>query len=171
MREVWKDIPKYEGFYKVSNLGRVKSLPRLLKNRYSIFLSKEKLLTPKKNGNGYLWVKLCVGGEKSFAVHRLVMLAFVGKSDLVVNHLDLNKLNNRLDNLEYCTRRENVHHYEKSVKRASAYIGVCFDKSRGKWTAKMKIKGKTVNLGRYTTELEAYHTIKKHNDTSKRLSN
>jgi len=171
MREVWKDIPGYEGFYQVSSMGRVKSLPRLLKNRYNNFLSKEKFLTPIKNSSGYLWVKLCVGGEKSFAVHRLVMLAFVGESDLVVNHLDLNKLNNRIDNLEYCTRRENVHHYEKSVKRASAYIGVSFDKTRGKWTAKMKIKGKTINLGRYNTELEAYHTIKEYNDSPKRLSN
>lgn len=159
MVEIWKDIPNYVGLYQVSNLGNVKSLSRPIKQRYVYYISKEKLLTPKVNSGGYLWVKLCRTGEKSFAVHILVALAFIGERDPlnVVNHKDGNKLNNHLDNLEYCTHRENAHHYEKSVKSTSKYIGVSYDSNRKKWCSKIKVKGKTVNLGRFENEVDAYH--------------
>lgn len=156
--EIWKDIKSYEGLYQVSNYGRVKSLPKKLKNRFGYYISKEKLLTPCKNSGGYLWVKFTKEKiEKSFAVHRLVLCNFFNDSNLVVNHKDSNKLNNHIDNLEFLTQRQNVHHYEKTQKRASKYIGVCFDKNRNKWSAKIKVNGKTINLGRFNTELEAHN--------------
>lgn len=169
--EIWKPIPGYENYYQVSNYGNIKSLPRILKNGYATYLSKEKLLTPKKNSTGYLWVKLCIGNEKSFSVHRLVMLAFIGKSDLIVNHKDLDKTNNKLDNLEYCTIKENVYHYEKSIKRSSKFIGVSYDITRKKWTAKYKKNKKTINLGRFNSEIEAYNAIKPYINAPTRLSN
>ena len=168
--EIWKDVPNYEGIYQVSNLGNVKSLSRLLRNKYNTFVSKEKLLTPKIASTKYYFVKLCRNGEKTLAVHRLVMMAFAGVSTLDVNHKDLNKLNNNLDNLEYCTRKENVYHYEQHQLRSSKYIGVGFDKARNKWTAKYKKEGKTVNLGRFETELEAYNVVKQYINATPRLS-
>lgn len=169
--ENWKDVPGYENFYQVSDLGRVKSLSRKLLNRYGFYRTKDKILTPKKNKSGYYFVKFCVGNHKTFAVHRLVMLTFVGHSDLDVNHKDFDKSNNTLNNLEYCTRKQNVYHFELHAKRYSKYIGVSYDKHRKKWCAKYKLNKKTINLGRFAKEEEAYNAVKKYIDAPERLSN
>lgn len=107
--EVWKDIPSYEGLYQVSNLGNVKSLNFHREN-------KECILKTHKNRCGYLEVRLYKKGtSKVYSIHRLVMLAFVGESNLTVNHKDENKENNRLCNLEYMTKKENVR-YSQAFK-------------------------------------------------------
>jgi len=101
LKEIWKDIPNYEGLYQMSNLGRVKSLK----------FGKEKIIKPQENSRGYIQVGLCKEGErKFFKVHRLVMLLFVGASDLQVNHINGIKTDNRLENLEYCTGSQNMKH-------------------------------------------------------------
>jgi len=101
VNEVWKDIPEYEGLYQVSNLGKVKSL----------WFGKERILKPITHTNGYHHVNIYRGGaRKKILVHRLVMLAFVGESDLQVNHVNGDKTDNRLENLEYCTAVENHQH-------------------------------------------------------------
>ena len=100
-KEIWKDIPNYEGMYQVSNLGRVKSLKR----------GKQHFLKCWEHCSGYIHVGLSINFKrKTFKVHRLVMLAFVGESDLQVNHKNGIKADNRLENLEYCTRSENIIH-------------------------------------------------------------
>ena len=100
--EVWKDIPGYENKYQVSNYGNVKSL-NYHRER------KEKILKPKKDKYGYLCVGLLKNNKtRWFTIHRLVMLVFIGESKLTVNHKDENKENNRLDNLEYMTSKDNV---------------------------------------------------------------
>ena len=102
--EIWKDIPNYEGLYQVSNLGNIKSLNYLR-------TGKEVVLRPRLNGNGYYRAVLSNQGKvKNKYVHRLVMLAFVGESELTVNHKNGVKTDNRLENLEYCTRSENMQH-------------------------------------------------------------
>lgn len=98
MEEVWKDIPNYEGLYEVSNFGNVYSVRKKIR------------LKPGDNGYGYLSVVLCKNGiQTNYKVHRLVMLAFIGEppAGCEVNHIDGNKSNNRLDNLEYITSSEN----------------------------------------------------------------
>jgi len=104
MEEVWKDIEGYEGLYQISNFGNVKSLNYRRTNE-------EKLLVPKTNNDGYLWVQLFGGARnRCFLVHRLVACAFVenpGKYDYV-NHKDENKANNKASNLEWCTHLYNV---------------------------------------------------------------
>jgi hypothetical protein len=154
--EIWKDIKGYEGVYQISNLGRIKSLPRKLKNRYSFFYSKEKILNSNVGYGGYRFQKL---KDKMFSVHRLVAEYFVDKPEgkNTVNHKDLNILNNNASNLEWISQRENSHHYTLTRKRTSRYIGVCFDKNRNKWKARIKINDKTINLGRFDSELEAYN--------------
>lgn len=103
-KEIWKDIPNYEGMYQVSNLGRVKSFNY---NR----TGKEGVLKPKPHRDGYFQVMLYKGGRgKMNKIHRLVILAFLGQSDLQVNHINGIKTDNRLENLEYCTGSENIRH-------------------------------------------------------------
>jgi len=101
-KEIWKDIPEYEGLYQASSLGRVKSL----------WFGKDKILKLHNNAwGGYMRVALRKEGEKkNFSVHRIIMLAFIGESDLQVNHKNGLKADNRLDNLEYCTQSENTTH-------------------------------------------------------------
>jgi hypothetical protein len=85
-KEIWKDVPSYEGLYQVSNLGRVKSLK----------FGKEKILKSGTNTKGYFYVILCNKNTQPFSIHRLVMRAFVGESDLQVNHKNGIKTDNRL---------------------------------------------------------------------------
>lgn len=105
MQEVWKDIEGYEGHYQISNFGNVKAL--YYRNKYGI-INREKILKPVFNRK-YYQINLCSEGKtKIYLIHRLVASAFLGKSNLQVDHIDGDKLNNRLDNLEYVTPRENT---------------------------------------------------------------
>lgn len=133
MKEIWKDISGYEGFYLVSNMGRVKSLPYEIKyiNKYGVETTtniKGKILNPSKvgrgwdDGDGYLSVTLHNRSKnRRFLVHRLVAKAFVPNPDgkPQVNHIDGDKANNRADNLEWCTREENMRHAYYTLKRLS----------------------------------------------------
>ena len=104
MEEVWKDIKDYEGLYQVSNMGRVKSLPKLKKTPTTTFMTKE-IIKKANICKGYLRLGLKKDGiTKSYFVHCLVAQAFLGNANgLTVNHKDENKINNRADNLEYMT--------------------------------------------------------------------
>ena len=116
MQEIWKDIPSYEGLYQVSNLGRVKSLG----NRYH--RHNEILLKPKKDKYGYHIVTLYKNSRpKCYSIHRLVMMSFVGKSNLTVNHKNEIKTDNKLDNLEYMTNKDNVR-YSQGHKIKATHI-------------------------------------------------
>ena len=112
--EEWKPIKGYEGLYEVSNLGRVKSLNRkILCSNGLIKEIKEKILTPKDNGKGYLNVHLSKNGNhKHLYIHRLVAEAFIPNPNNLpqVNHKDENKSNNCVDNLEWCTAKYNMNY-------------------------------------------------------------
>jgi hypothetical protein len=100
--EVWKDVPNYVGLYKVSNIGRVKSA-------INGFI---RVLKPGVDGRGYYTVALTKSGKaKTFKVHQLVAMAFLNHVPcgyiLVVDHIDNNKLNNNLENLQLITQSEN----------------------------------------------------------------
>ncbi len=101
--EIFKDIPFFEGVYQVSNFGRVKSLK----------FGKEKILKPGKNTRGYLAVVLSHNKHQyNKRIHGLVMLVFKGErtKGQEVNHIDENKENNFLYNLEYCSKSQNQKH-------------------------------------------------------------
>lgn len=110
IKEVWKDIKGYEGYYKISSLGRVMSItPYFKKGKH--------LLTPYLNKKrGYYYVSTQIGGKykyrKNWALHRLVAENFIIRDDnkLEVNHKDGNKLNNKVNNLEWVTKSENSKH-------------------------------------------------------------
>lgn len=109
MKEIWKDVKDYEGFYQISNFGRVKSLERYDSNKHKL---PERIMNPNRESNGYYRVYLCRNGKaKRILVHRLVAEAFVERKhegDNIVNHLDNNPSNNRADNLEWTTYKGNM---------------------------------------------------------------
>ena len=113
MEEIWKDIQGFEGIYKVSNLGNVLSL-NYRKQGYS------KLLTPKCNNCGRLWVELRNNGVvKQYLIHRLVAMAFIPNLNNYpeINHIDENPKNNKVTNLEWCTREYNIRYYCEHHKK------------------------------------------------------
>ena len=101
-QEEWKPIPGYEGLYEVSNYGRVRSFK---------WSSNGKILSPGKDGSGYLFVTLCKDGKtKLRKMHRLVAEAFIPNPSNFpqVNHMDECKENNYFGNLEWCTHKYNL---------------------------------------------------------------
>lgn len=113
MLEIWKDIKGYEGLYQISNFGRIKSLPKKRINGTNFYIQKEKILKPQLKTKRYLGINLTKNKmHKNFLVHRLVAEAFIDNPyDLPqVNHKDCNKLNNNINNLEWCTQEENLNH-------------------------------------------------------------
>lgn len=118
---VWRDIPGYEGFYKVSTFGTVISLSRPVKFKHSgktrTRHTKNIFLKPNIDKYGYEIVRLFKNGVGTYKkVHRLVAEVFMGPSSLTVNHKDLDKRNNRLKNLEYLTSVENYKHARRLKK-------------------------------------------------------
>lgn len=111
MEEIWKDIPGYEGLYQVSNLGRIKSLDRKYKCKNGLERTiKGKIMSPGYNYH-YLQVRLNKNFEKKmFMVHRLMWETFNGSipEDMEVNHIDENKTNNCLENLNLLSHKDNI---------------------------------------------------------------
>jgi hypothetical protein len=153
--EIWKDVPEYEGKYMVSNMGNVKSLPKRGHNQ-------DRLLKPwilKTVRKSYHSVSFCVESKvKKFTIHQLVAMAFLGHkpngtNKIVVDHINNNSLDNRLENLQLISNRENGSKDRKGG--TSKFIGVHFCKKLEKWVASIQINGKSKNLGSFKTEIEA----------------
>lgn len=122
MSEIWKDIEGYEGIYQVSNLGRVRSLDRIVvrKNGYQL-PCKGQFVTAVSHKGGYIYVGLTKDGRKrNLKMHRLVAAAFIPNPDQLpeVNHKDEDKTNNRTDNLEWCSRPYNLRWKDGHIRRA-----------------------------------------------------
>lgn len=112
--EIWRDIPGYEGYYMVSNYGRVYSMTRTVTphNRKGWTIG-GKIMKPYPHRDRYMFVDLHKNGQKAAkSIHYLVMLAFVGPypDGHEINHIDFDRTNNRLDNLEYVTPKQNNAH-------------------------------------------------------------
>lgn len=112
--EIWKDINGYEGLYKISNFGRVKSLARWTNSLFGKprYLT-EKIMTIQIVGGGYHSVRLCKNGTKTnFKIHRLVATHFISNPNNLpqVNHLSGIKKDNSIENLEWCNALHNMRH-------------------------------------------------------------
>jgi hypothetical protein len=144
MIEQWKDIPGYEGLYQVSNMGNVKSL------NYN-HTGKEGLLN--KTITTYVKVALYKANiKKYYNIHQLVAMAFLGHEingfETVVNHIDNNPSNNRLDNLELVTTR-----YNSSCHKTD--VGVSWHKRKNKWQSNIIINSNKNYLGIFKDKQDA----------------
>ena len=111
--EIWKDVVGYEGLYKVSNSGNVKNLERKIPYRYGLRTIPERILKGNENERGYLYVVLYKNTKpQKHKIHRLVAQAFIENPEnkKCINHIDGNKQNNSVDNLEWVTHSENMKH-------------------------------------------------------------
>lgn len=127
--EEWKDIKGYEGIYQISNKGRVKSLNRIDLRGNKV---NEKIREGTIDNTGYKIISLSKNGkEKKYSIHRLVAQAFLPNPNNlpVVNHKDENKLNNNVENLEWCTQEYNVK-YSLSKKIICLETGEIFNGSQ-----------------------------------------
>jgi hypothetical protein len=136
--EIWKAIQDYEG-YQISNFGNVKSLSKKIKCKKGFRVTKERILKLKKTKEGYLSVQLKNKG-KHFLIHRLVALSFIYNINdkPQVNHINGIKYDNRVENLEWCTRSENqLHDYKNKLQIPSLHKRAC---GENKGSSKLKNK-------------------------------
>ena len=148
MNEIWKSIIGYEGLYEVSDWGRVRSLGVWANVKSgSKRWRKGRVLKPQKYTNGYLFIALSKNNVvKGYSIHRLVAQAFLPNPDNLpcVNHKDKNKLNNRVENLEWCTYEYNNNyqdHNEHISKKLYQYTQD--DKLCGMWPSVMECERRT----------------------------
>ena len=142
--EIWKDVPTYEGEYQVSNTGKVRSLKT------------DKILKQSLSSN-YWGVTLSKNGiTKGKRVHQLMAMAFLNHKpngyNLVVDHIDGDKLNNNLSNLHIITHRQNI----SKRKDANKYTGVCWHKRKKKFVASIQLNKKLYHLGEFNNEYDAH---------------
>ncbi len=157
MEEIWKDIIEFENMYQISNYGRVKSLERKSKNNR---LLKEKILKTSLDGSGYHLLGLNKNNKKYMRyIHRLVADHFLEIKregiKLVVDHIDNDKNNNNVNNLQIITNRENCSKNSKENTSTSKFIGVHWNTRCKKWKAQIKINGKIKHLGNFSNEIDA----------------
>lgn len=148
MIEQWKPVEHYRNgyYYEVSNHGRVRNTET------------GKTLKGCTNKNGQRQVTLKIDGKvRSFAIHTLVTSAFIGlrPSGYVVEHIDGDAYNNRVDNLRYIPRRIAETRGKRERDCSSYYPGVCWDRSRRMWVAHITHNKKQHFLGRFDDEEEA----------------
>lgn len=151
MIEIWKNIVNYEGLYQISNYGNVRNKKNLV-------------MKTTLDGKGYYKINLCKSGiKKSFRIHKLLALYFIENPENKeeVNHIDGNKQNNDIKNLEWVTKYENRMHYEKIIRNVRR--GVYFHKKNKTYIAqicyrlnKQKIQK---NLGSFINKEDAYQAF------------
>jgi len=151
--EIWKEIDYYKD-YKISNLGNVKSLK----------FSKERILKYNITKSGYCQVILCKNGKtKEKKIHQLVAIAFLNHNirghEVVINHKNFIKTDNRAENLELVTQRENTN--RKHCKSSSEYVGVYWNKKLNKWQSSILINKKSKYLGVFNIEIDAHLAYQK----------
>jgi hypothetical protein len=161
MDEIWKDIPEYEGLYQVSNYGKIISLPKeWYNNKGYLCTTKQKIIKNTKRSNGYEGVALYKNKiKKYYLVHQLVAISFLNHKQnghtYVIDHIDNNKLNNKINNLQIITQRLNSSKDIFKQNKSSKYIGVDYHKKSNKWRSRILINKKRVDLGYFNTEEEA----------------
>lgn len=149
--EQWKDIIGYEGYYHISDLGRVKRIKRTK-------WSEGKILKQSFDKDGYLDLQLCAMNKRTWPrTHRLVALAFIPNPLNLpeVNHRFGIKTDNRVSQLEWITQRDNQRHKASMANSASKHIGVYWNKTNKNWRSVLVLNKKHIEVGSFKTEIEA----------------
>jgi hypothetical protein len=148
MEEIWKDIEGYEGLYQVSNLGRVKSLNRIIATKMNISrLMKGKVLTIVPDPNNYMKVLLSKEGKQQiYLVHRLVAQAFIPNPDnkSEIDHINTDRTDNRVENLQWVTRKENCNN-PLTKEKIAAFGRTRVFSSEMKQKMSLALKGRKIN--------------------------
>lgn len=158
-KEIWKDIPSLEGYYQVSNFGRVRSLDRYVNNsRGGKRFIKGKLKKTPPSARGYIRLNLYKKGKVyRFSLHRLVYSLFIGKliEGLFIDHIDGNPSNNNLSNLRQVTPSQSSFN-TRPIKGTSKYKGVSYKSDRNKWRVSIRIgNNERKHIGYFKCEVEA----------------
>lgn len=164
MKEMWKDVPEYERLYQVSNLGKVKSLDRYIETPIKKYLLKSRVLKPGKTIQGHLYVNLYKNKKpKSRTIHQLVAICFLDHVTCgyksIVDHIDNDKTNNVVTNLQITTARVNTSKDKKD--KTSQYTGVIWHKFSKKWAASIRIGKSRKYLGYFVNEEDAHLAYQK----------
>lgn len=155
-KEIWKPVKGFELGYEISNHGRLKSISRVVDYGLKKAIRPSKILKPRTGKSGYSYTNLSINKiRKTKKIHRLVAEAFLPliNGKINVNHIDGDKLNNKLSNLEWCTSSENtMHAYKLGLKNG--------------------VKGEKSHLSKLTKEdvLEIRHIKKTRNLSNQNIS-
>ena len=160
--EEWRDVPEYEGYYQVSNMGRVRSLDRTVTfiNGREQFYKGQILDGAVTKG----YKRACLNKDsirRTYSFSQLVAMAFLGHipngGKIVVDHVNGDKLDDRIKNLRIVTQRANCSTCFRSDKASlsSEYIGVCWNRAISKWHSYILYNGGRIHLGFFTNEIEA----------------
>ena len=158
--EIWKDIKNYEGIYQVSNFGRIRSIKRKAKTWHGSRTVRERILTPIFDYHYYQVGLYGKGRCKNIKIHTLVWDYFGDKKrngrKLQIDHIDNDKTNNHIDNLQLLSNRENVSKGKLQHPKTSKYTGVHWNKQIKRWIARIQINGIPKHLGCYENEYNAH---------------
>ena len=157
MKEIWRNIKGCDGDYQISNFGRIISYKQNKKG---------KIFKQNKNKRGYIYYKFFKNNKReNQSAHTLVWDHFGDRLRdgqlLQVDHIDENKLNNRIDNLQLLTNRVNCSKGRLKYNYSSNYIGVCFDNQHKKWKSQITINGKKKHIGLFKNEYDAHLAYQK----------
>lgn len=150
--EIWKDIPNYEGLYQVSNLGNIKGIKRNIIKKQCL-------------NKGYKQINLCKNSDIiTYPTHKLLAITFLNHKpdghNMVIDHINGIKTDNRLENIQIITQRENT-----SKSKNNEFIGCTYLKKCNKWMSRIRIKEKYKHLGVFNTQKEAHNAYLKELDT------
>lgn len=143
--EIYTKIKGFEN-YAISNFGNV------------LNIKTQKFLKSSKDGNGYLFVKLCKNEKRIMRkIHRLIAEHFIDNPNNYpcVDHIDRDRTNNSISNLRWTTSQINSRNMSKKNNCSSIYKGVCFYKKNNNWCSRIVNNYKRIHIGYYNTELEA----------------
>ena len=162
MKEEWRDVPNYEGYYQASNLGRVKSLDRTITTKNGVLRFYKGKIIKGDIHNGYKRTTLKKGGVgRVLRFSQVVAMAFLGHKPngytLVVDHIDGDTNNNNVGNLRIVTHRANISSCFRTDRESftSTHVGVRWSKRDSVWYAQIRYKGEQVYLGSFKLEADA----------------